>query len=83
MRDVYGRYGNRNELGMCAAPRRWTELSLMCYERGCVCVGCEFSKGFSDDSKCQVKAAVLESVKVFGAPYERKNVILSEVVMCE
>lgn len=83
MREWYYRGSNRNDLGMYATPRRWTELTIMCYERGCNCSGCEFSKGFSDDSKCQVKASVLEGVKVLGAPYERKNVVLSEVVMCD
>lgn len=80
MRDDCERQTNRNDLGKYTAPRRWNDLTIMCYERGCVCRGCEFSKGFSDNSKCQVKASVLEMVRVFGVPYERKNVILSEVI---
>ena len=83
MKPVRQRQPNRNDLGMFSVPRRWNDLSLMCYERGCVCRGCEFAKVISDDVKCQVKASVLESVRVLGAPYERENAILSEVVMCE
>ena len=83
MRDTYNKINKTNDLGTYVAPRRWNELSIMCYERGCNCLGCEFVNVLSDNAKCQVKASVLETVRVFGAPYERKNAILSEVVMCE
>ena len=71
-------YGNQNALGSYCKIRDWTNLTIMCYERGCVCHGCEFHNRLEDGTKCQVKASVLESVRVLGVPYERSKVVISE-----
>lgn len=68
----------RNELGKFTTPRRWHEITLMCYRRGCVCNGCKEYEFLSDGVKCQVKAAVLESVRVLGAPFERYGVVMDK-----
>ena len=64
-----------NDLGKFAKPQGWNPTTKMCYERGCVCCGCENS-GY--DTKCHVKAAVLESVRLFGSPFERVKVVMGE-----
>lgn len=66
-----------NDLGKFAKPQGWNETTRMCYERGCVCRGCE-NANLSFDGKCQVKAAVLESVRLFGSPFERVKVVMGE-----
>lgn len=49
--------------------RRWTNATLHCYGRGCVCEGCLYSNFFEDKrTKCQAKISVLESVRVLGKP---------------
>ena len=50
--------------------RRWTESAIDCYKRGCVCEGCPIYEQYFKGSKrrCQMKAAVIESVRLFGAP---------------
>ena len=66
-----------NDLGRFAKPQGWNPSTTMCYERGCVCRGCEYS-GLDFEGKCQVKAAVLESVRLFGSPFERVKVVMGE-----
>ena len=47
----------------------WTNAAIDCYERGCICSGCEFENFFTDkQQKCQMKFTVIELVKKFGAP---------------
>ena len=59
----------RNSLGMIGDVRRWTGSAIDCYKRGCVCKGCQFKNYFeSINQKCQMKATVLELVRVNGAP---------------
>lgn len=70
-------YKNQNALGGYSKIRGWNDLTLMCYERNCICKGCEFHNRF-EGSTCQVKASVLESVRVLGIPYERDEVVISE-----
>lgn len=49
--------------------RRWTQESIACYLRGCVCEGCRYKSFFTDKKqKCMMKAAVIESVRVLGKP---------------
>ena len=50
--------------------RRWTETAVECYQRGCVCRGCEiFEKYFSKSkNSCKMKTCVLELVRKHGAP---------------
>ena len=69
------RYRGSNDLGKFAKPLGWNPTTKMCYERGCVCRGCEYA-GLDFEGKCQVKAAVLESVRLFGIPFERVKVVI-------
>ena len=69
--------GSYNDLGRVNKPLGWNATSKMCYERGCVCHGCSCSS-LESVGKCQVKAAVLESVRLFGAPFERVKVVMGE-----
>ncbi|MGN0006206.1 MAG: hypothetical protein ACI37Z_09605 [Candidatus Gastranaerophilaceae bacterium] len=49
--------------------RRWTNASLECYKRGCVCEGCFYTDFFNGSSqRCQMKSSVLELVRVLGKP---------------
>ena len=73
MSTVYFR--GHNDLGQFAKPQGWNPTTKMCYERGCRCHGCDLV-GY--DGKCQVKAAVLESVRLFGSPFERVKVVMGE-----
>jgi len=49
---------------------RWTDTAIDCYNRGCVCEGCRIYEEYfrGTKQKCQMKRAVLESVRLFGAP---------------
>ena len=69
---------NINDLGQYTKVINWTRATLMCYKRGCVCSGCEYSYLMRDGFKCQVKGSVLESVRVLGKPFERSEVVISE-----
>jgi len=57
------------DLGRVASVRRWTKAAIDCYQRGCACTNCYYS-GFFNGSpqKCQMKATVLELVRVLGKP---------------
>lgn len=66
-----------NDLGKFAKPQAWNPTTKLCYERGCVCSGCEYAE-LKFEGKCQVKAAVLESVRLFGTPFERTKVVMGE-----
>lgn len=62
-----------NDLGRFLVPQGgWSQTGMDCYLRGCVCKGCLFESGFYNNRKekhsCQMKASVLEMVRVFGAP---------------
>lgn len=59
-----------NYLGKAANQRRWTLVTLECYERGCNCRGCIYDELLLS-CKCQCKAAVLELVKKNGAPIKQ------------
>ena len=57
------------DMGRSIAVRRWTNTALECYKRGCVCEGCFYTDFFNGTSqKCQMKASVLELVRVIGTP---------------
>ena len=65
------------DMGRAIAVRRWTNTALECYKRGCVCEGCWYTDFFNSSSqKCQMKASVLELVRVLGKP----NVELQQVL---
>lgn len=67
-----------NDLGTFPKVRAWNKLLIMCYSRRCRCKGCEYAQFAEDGSKCQVKASVLEAVRVFGIPFELSEVVISE-----
>ena len=71
---------NKNyKMGKTAAVRRWTELSIECYKRGCVCTGCFYRNFFAkSNQKCHMKAAVLELVRVLGMPKDVEIKIIIE-----
>lgn len=77
MIDV-SRKSETNDLGRCCKPKHWTSVAEMCYERGCVCRGCDYNNLDNLGFGCQVKASVLESVKLYGAPFERTEVVIGE-----
>lgn len=57
------------DMGRAVAVRRWTQTAVECYKRGCNCEGCFYKDFFSGSSqKCQMKASVLELVRVIGTP---------------
>ena len=57
------------DMGRAIAVKRWTPTALECYKRGCVCDGCFYSDFFSATAqRCQMKASVLELVRVLGKP---------------
>ena len=57
------------DMGRAVAVRRWTTTAVECYKRGCNCEGWFYSDFFSGSSqKCQMKASVLELVRVIGTP---------------
>jgi hypothetical protein len=57
------------DLGRVASVRRWTKAAVDCYQRGCVCQGCYYSDFFrGSPQRCQMKATVLELVRVLGIP---------------
>jgi len=57
------------DMGRAVAVRRWTNTAIECYKRGCNCEGCFYKDFFSGSSqKCQMKASVLELVRVIGTP---------------
>ena len=57
------------DLGRATSVRRWTQTAIDCYKRGCICSGCFYSDFFkSSPQRCQMKATVLELVRVLGRP---------------
>ena len=66
------------DMGRSIAVRRWTNTALECYKRGCVCEGCFYTDFFNGTSqRCQMKASVLELVRVLGKP----NVEIQQVLV--
>lgn len=57
------------DFGRAVAVRRWTTTAKDCYMRGCVCEGCFYETFFAGTrQKCQMKASVVELVRVLGKP---------------
>jgi len=58
------------DLGRAVSVRRWTIDAIGCYKRGCACEGCFYNDFFKEGGiqKCQMKASVLELVRVVGIP---------------
>lgn len=65
-----------NDMGKYPVITKWSESAVECYKRGCNCKGCFYEDFFSkpkyseneQKQKCQMKATVLELVKVLGVP---------------
>ena len=59
----------RNDLGITPNYVRWTLEAFECYKRGCNCEGCYYKEFFKDtNQKCQMKASVLELIRILGIP---------------
>lgn len=58
-----------NSLGRTGSVRYWTIDAINCYNRGCICIGCQIKEMMIESLyKCQMKASVLELVRIFGIP---------------
>ena len=68
------------DFGRATAVRRWTQTAIECYKRGCNCEGCFYTDFFNNSSqKCQMKASVLELVRVLVKPdIELKQVLTDD-----
>lgn len=76
-RRLYKLFRSR-DMGRAVAVRRWTPAALECYKRGCNCEGCFYKDFFNGSShRCQMKASVLELVRVIGTP----NVELQQFII--
>lgn len=70
------------DMGRAVAVRRWTTTAIECYKRGCNCEGCFYSEFFSGNyQKCQMKASVLELVRVIGTPDVELQQVLDDSEM--
>lgn len=52
--------------------RRWTPAAIECYERHCICSGCNIFNGIYQD-KCCMKSYVLALYRKFGDPKKFKE----------
>jgi len=81
------------DMGRSVSVRRWTDTAIECYLRGCNCAGCYYKAFFDtvkysfEDSKkdrdlakpkCQMKASVLELVRVLGKPDVVTQIIIED-----
>ena len=67
------------DMGRAVAVRRWTTTAMECYKRGCNCEGCFYTYFFGKSSqKLQMKASVLELVRVLGKPDIEMQQILND-----
>lgn len=57
-----------NDIGHVGSLRGWNIDAVNCYKRGCICEGCPIKKLVKSLYKCQMKASVLELVKLYGIP---------------
>lgn len=55
----------------------WTYDSIQCYKRGCVCKNCPMADLIG--KQCQLKAMVLELVRVIGRP---QGVVTKQFLGC-
>ena len=56
-----------NDMGKFGSIQRWIPSAVECYQRGCICSNCPIQE-FIKSQKCQMKATVIELVKVLGKP---------------
>lgn len=57
-----------NSLGCTGSVRYWTTDAVNCYKRGCICEGCPIREMVKSLDRCQMKATVLELVRIHGIP---------------
>ena len=50
---------------------RWTDASIYCYERNCICEGCIYKERL--ETECIMKNTVLELFKKFGKPEDSSS----------
>ena len=62
-----------NLLGRIGSVRYWTTDAINCYKRGCICEGCPIREMIKSLSRCQMKATVLELVRIHGIPTKRNG----------
>ena len=62
-----------NLLGSIGSVRYWTTDAINCYKRGCICEGCPIREMIKSLSRCQMKATVLELVRIHGIPTKRNG----------
>lgn len=56
-----------NDISKYSSIQRWTLSAIECYQRGCICFNCPI-KELVKSQKCQMKASVIELVRVLGKP---------------
>ena len=56
-----------NYMGKSGSIQRWTPSAVECYQRGCICSNCPI-KELIKSQKCQMKASVIELVRLYGIP---------------
>lgn len=57
-----------NSLGRIGSVTYWTTDAVNCYKRGCICECCPIRKMVKSIGRCQMKATVLELVRIHGIP---------------
>ena len=60
-----------NSLGRTGSVRYWTIDAINCYNRGCICKDCPILNLVNSIGKCQMKATVLELVRIHGIPKKK------------
>jgi len=55
--------------------RRWNPTAVECYNRGCICEGCQIYECYfkNTDEKCSMRDAVKELVRIIGKPIKYKT----------
>lgn len=46
--------------------KKWTPIQRQCYDRNCVCEGCEVQTLISSSKKCLVKKSLIEQIRKYG-----------------
>ena len=62
-----------NSLGRIGSVRYWSTDAINCYKRGCICEGCPIREMIKSIDRCQMKATVLELVRIHGIPTKRNG----------
>ena len=62
-----------NSLGRTGSVKYWTTDAVNCYKRGCICEGCPIREMVKSLGRCQMKATVLELVRIHGISTKRNG----------